>query len=525
MDFKYNPATEKLELVNASHKEFHQLKTYLIREVAGAHYKKKRSGGAWDGKVDYFKSGFIDMGLWKDVYQLCRYVNVPFKILNQHDFPVNRDLNEAHFTAFIDDFFANRILKDKSGPFFPYDHQIDAAYKIYKNRFCTTEIATSGGKSLTLSLLIFYVLKHINPDAKFLLIVPSTTLVTQFYDDVMDYNLGFHNENIDNTLDIRIEEIMGDRPRKHKGDSDPNLYIGTYQSLVNWPKEFFEQFYCVACDEAHTAKSVSVTTIIERTKGHCYMRYGMSGTLPKLESAEHLMITSLFGPKIVNVRADFLIERKIVADLKIRAFILNHNDPEFNEKLSKIRKAGMGDKALILEKKKIHDSDKRLNFLVKCLGNVKQNTLVLFHITDYGKKILEKVKEKFPDRTIHYIDGDVKGKDRNAIKKVMNDPNIINQILIASYGTLSTGVSINAIFNIMFLESFKSEIIVRQSIGRGLRLHIDKVKLNIYDFVDVFVDERDTKHGYPSIQRGQYKARKAIYDEQKFPNDSINLNL
>jgi hypothetical protein len=38
--------------------------------------------------------------------------------------------------------------------------------------------------------------------------------------------------------EVRVEEIMSDRPRKFSGTENPNIYIGTYQSLEKWPKKF-----------------------------------------------------------------------------------------------------------------------------------------------------------------------------------------------------------------------------------------------------------------------------------------------
>ena len=78
-------------------------------------------------------------------------------------------------------------------------------------------------------------------------------------------------------------------------------------------------------------------------------------------------------------------------------------------------------------------------------------------------------------------------------------------------GTFSTGISVKNIHNIFFTESFKSEIVIRQSIGRGLRQHKDKDKLIIIDFVD-------------NICYGNYKnylyrhgsKRQEIYNEQLF---------
>jgi hypothetical protein len=39
-------------------------------------------------------------------------------------------------------------------PFVPYSHQIESAYKILKNN--CAEVATSGGKSLIISIVMFY---------------------------------------------------------------------------------------------------------------------------------------------------------------------------------------------------------------------------------------------------------------------------------------------------------------------------------------------------------------------------------
>ena len=86
-----------------------------------------------------------------------------------------------------------------------------------------------------------------------------------------------------------------------------------------------------------------------------------------------------------------------------------------------------------------------------------------------------------------------------------------NKVLIASYGTLSTGVSIKNIHFIHLTESFKSDVIIRQSLGRGLRLHKDKAKLYVFDYVDIL---RTTKK---NLLYFHGKARQKIYNEQKFP--------
>ena len=87
-------------------------------------------------------------------------------------------------------------------------------------------------------------------------------------------------------------------------------------------------------------------------------------------------------------------------------------------------------------------------------------------------------------------------------------------------GTLSTGVSINAIFNVIFIDSFKSEQIIIQSIGRALRLHEDKKTALIFDIVDVFTDQNPNNLLYR-----HFKEREKFYIKRKYPYNSIKVNL
>lgn len=94
------------------------------------------------------------------------------------------------------------------------------------------------------------------------------------------------------------------------------------------------------------------------------------------------------------------------------------------------------------------------------------------------------------------------------------------KILVASYGTLSTGVSIRAIFNIVFADSFKSEQIIIQSIGRALRLHKEKEKAVVFDLVDVY----DSKKFNNSLY-SHFKQRSKFYEKREYPYKVIKINL
>jgi len=195
MKFRYDKDTEELVVSEATRIEYHQVSLWLTRHVKGYRYMPAFKMGVWNGQQTYFKNGRINLGLWKEAMRGCKEIDAPFILENKEDFPLNRDVTLQGVRDFCDVFFKTHKVRTKSGewiPFVPYDHQIEAAYKILKNRYCMAEVATSGGKSLIISIVMFYTLKNMNPGAKFLIIVPSITLVTQFYDDLLK---NFHGEN------------------------------------------------------------------------------------------------------------------------------------------------------------------------------------------------------------------------------------------------------------------------------------------------------------------------------------------
>lgn len=441
MKFRYEPNTEELVVSDATRVEYHQMNIWLTRHVKGYRYMPAFKMGVWNGQNSYFRNGRINLGLWKECFNGCKEIEVPFVIENKEDFPINRDISLDKVKDFCKDFFKDHKVKNKQGewiPFTPYDHQVDAAYKILKNRFCMAEVATSGGKSLIISIVIFYTLKNLKEDSKFLLIVPSITLVTQFYDNIVEYNHGINrlsNKEVnENGCDIRIEEVMSDKPRKYSGTENPNIYIGTYQSLEKWPKQFFQQFHTVACDEAHGAKAKTITGILHKTFGSAYSRFGVSGTFPPDESCEILTIQSVLGPKITEVSASELKEKGIITPMEVKVVVMNHQDLDYSERLEYIKRSGMGKEALELEKSFIHESDKRLNFIKKIVEKCDKNTLVLFHSIEYGHKILNKLKNEITDKDFFYIDGEVRNKEREAIKKFMEETKIKVEFTILNFG-------------------------------------------------------------------------------------------
>ena len=441
MNFRYDPSDEKIVVSNSTRIEYHQISIWLTRKVKGWRFMPAVKAGVWDGSQSHFLNGKVNLGLWRECYKACKEIGVTFNIENRNEFPLNREVTLDSVKEFCKEFFKSHKIKDrKTGDwiaFMPYDYQIETAYNILRNRYCMAEVATSGGKTLIISIVYFYTLKNIDANAKLLLIVPSITLVTQFYDSIVDFNIGM-NKTFDggnpNPLDLRIEEIMSDRPRKHGGNQDPNIYIGTYQSLEKWPQKFFEQFHTVACDEAHLSKSLTLTTILKRTFGHSYNRFGVSGTFPPDDSLEILTIQSVLGPNVTKIEAKTLVESGTITPMNIKVVVLNHATGEMNDRLNYIKKMGAGADAFRYEKEFIQNSDKRLEFIKKLVAKCDTNTLLLFHTIEYGKKIYNKLKEELPDKDFFYIDGEINNKQREIIKKEMEKTKEKIEYTILNFG-------------------------------------------------------------------------------------------
>jgi superfamily II DNA or RNA helicase len=81
-----------------------------------------------------------------------------------------------------------------------------------------------------------------------------------------------------------------------------------------------------------------------------------------------------------------------------------------------------------------------------------------------------------------YIDGEVDSRDRDEFKEVLESQD--NVIIVASFGTFATGLDTKNLYHIILAESIKSEITLRQAIGRGMRKLAGKTKVLVWDLVD-----------------------------------------
>lgn len=492
MELSLTENKQLLRVDDATSIELEQLNISLTKRIDSWRFNPLVKKGVWDGYISYFKDDkWIPAGLWKEVMDICKEYRFELKINGVSEL-FDKNIKAETFEQWALDFFEDSDIT-------PRDYQIDAAYNILKFRKCLSELATSAGKTLISFLTVAYILEKQHAE-KILFIVPNVSLVIQASEDFMDYNYR-------NQVNIKIQQIYSGQ----KIRAGRNVVIGTYQSLIKKKAEYFEQFDAVIIDETHKAKSQSIKTILSKCKNANY-RYGLSGTIPKAGTLDRLTLMAYTGPLITEVSANFLQNEGHIAKCKVKVIEMDYapegaknafKEMAFNKYESK--------DVFKFEQNYVINSEGRLNFICNIISRVRGNSLVLFHRIEHGQKIYEKLRQE-SDKIVYYVDGGTDKDIREEYKKKMEVGEEV--VIVASYGTFSTGISIKKIHNIFFTESFKSEVIIRQSIGRGLRQHASKDSVTIIDFVDDI-----TSPDWDNYLMRHSKERQRIYREQKFEFD------
>jgi superfamily II DNA or RNA helicase len=251
------------------------------------------------------------------------------------------------------------------------------------------------------------------------------------------------------------------------------VVISTWQSIYKQTEKYFEQFGAVVGDEAHLFKSKSLTAILTKLK-RCPFRVGTTGTLDGTDT-HRLVLEGLFGRAYEVTKTKALMEKKILSDLKIDCILLSYPDIDRES----VKRAKYPD-----EIKWIIGSTRRNRFIANLCKSLKGNSLILFQfVEDHGKLLNTMVRACIPmERKVFFVYGGTEASEREEIRKIVETES--DAVIIASYGTFSTGISIRRLNNIIFASPSKSRIRVLQSIGRQLRVSQDKTTARLYDLGD-----------------------------------------
>ena len=496
-----------LQVVECSDIEFKQLQFSFRKKIKNWRFHPQVKRKLWDGYMTFMDSaGRMPVGLWNELIEVCK--DHGFAV-NFEDFDLFRSpYTKEEFLAWVE---ATSFFDKNGNKLQPRDYQVNSVWTILKYKYSISEIATSAGKTLIIYMVMAF-LKHKSLLKRMLVIVPNISLIIQTYEDFQDYS----NED----SNLKLQMISGETSKVLNENTE--VVIGTFQSLVKQDAQFFEGFDVVCVDEAHFTQAKSVKETLAKCRNIIY-RFGLSGTLEKDDFAERLTLQAYLGPMINKVSAEFLFKNKYATPVQVKVIKLNYMDSEVKEKLYEIRKRRTsidGAKILDIERKLVIESEKRLNYICDLVNKTKKNTLILFHNVkaNYGKRMQERLYELSKEKDIFYIDGETDVEKREYFKQSLEEGH--NKVLIASFGTFSTGISVKNIPNIVFSESFKSDKIIRQSIGRGMRLHESKTKTNIIDICDDFSFNGDKNFLIKHMEK-----RLEIYDGQGFPYKLYSVDL
>jgi len=468
-----------------------ELADFFTYEYPGARFTPQYKARLWDGKVRLYDQirKTIYIGLYQYIEKFCE----------RNDYTLEQKGDSVYVNNNITYESTEQFLKELNLPskIETRDYQIDAIQKALNDERTLLLSPTGSGKSL----IIYSIMRHhISEGRKCVLIVPTTSLVEQMYSDFEDYSS-------DNKWSVKrhCQKLYSGFPKEFTGD----VLITTWQSIYLQPKSWFKQFNVIFGDEAHQFKAKSLTSTMEKMDNIRY-RVGTTGTLDN-KKIHQLVLEGIFGPvhKVTSTKA--LMDSGRLTNLNITCLIL-----KYSEEIRKERK----NKTYQEEMDLLVTNEKRNRFIRNLAIASKGNTLVLFqYVEKHGKILYEMIKEKVhKDRKVFFVYGGTETADREAIRHITEGEE--DAIIIASYGTFSTGINIPSIENVIFASPSKSKIRNLQSIGRGLRLKNGKTSCKLFDIADD-LHWKSWKNHTLNHAAERYKT----YAEEEFKVKLVEVNL
>ena len=469
-----------------------ELSEYFTFFVPGHQFVPAFRNKIWDGKIRLFNLQTQQLYLGLTSY-LQEFADERQYFIDWGDLKLQDEYSIYHFNKFVE----SLNLHSQGKPIQVRDHQRKAFIHAMQHRRALLLSPTASGKSLIIYLLFRQLLDYQN--LKGLIIVPTTSLVEQLYSDFADYSS--HNGFL---VEDAVHRIYQGKDKV----SDKPLFISTWQSLYTMPPEYFEQFDYIIGDEAHLFKAQSLTTIMTSANKTKY-RIGLTGTLDGTKTHK-LVLEGLFGPVEKVITTKELIDNKQLSDFQIKCLVLKHSE-EISESMKN---------ATYQEEIEYLISNQNRNRFIRNLAiSLGTNTLVLYQMVEkHGQILYNDILEKANGRKVFFIHGNVDTDDREEVRRIMEKEN--DAIVVASFGTFSTGINIRNLHNIIFASPSKSRIRNLQSIGRGLRQSEGKEMATLYDIAD---DLRYKKHMNFTLQH--FVERVKIYNEEKFPFKIYNIGL
>ena len=477
-------ANEVFLQVNAEPHIEYELRDHFTFEVEGAKFMPQYRKRNWNGEIHLFdlRSKRIYIGLLDRIVSFCKRRDYTYKFVDNEYYGTPYEENEGISYEGVKDYMRS-ICSHR-----PREYQVQGVCDALKHNRKLLISPTASGKSLMIYSLVRY---YSAREQKILLVVPTTSLVEQMYKDFCDYgwDAGSYCHRI----------YAG----KEKNNELP-VTITTWQSVYKMDRSFFTDYDVVIGDEAHLFKSKSLISIMSKLE-HAKYRFGFTGTLDGTQTHKWVL-EGLFGPSYKVTKTDELMKQGHLSQLDIQCLILKHDPQKFETYNDEIE-------YLITH-------EKRNNFIKNLALDLKGNTLVLYsRVEAHGQVLYDLINNnKHTDRKVFFVHGGIDAEQRESIREITENEN--NAIIVASYGTFSTGINIKRLHNVIFASPSKSRVRNLQSIGRVLRKGKDKVKAILYD-----ISDDCTKGSKRNYTLNHFIERIKIYNEENFNYEIITIQL
>ena len=484
MDLKIAKKNEVYLKVEAPDHVKYELADFFTFEVESAKYmqKTKRYRG-WDGKIRLFSpaTGELYVGLVDYLTDWAKKNKYEYEIEESEFYGSPDDVNDLITPVGVAGF-----VKSLNLPVKVRDYQYQAIYECLRYNRRLLLSPTASGKSLMIYALVRY---HVNIERNVLIVVPTTSLVEQMYKDFKSY--GWKASSYCHRIYAGQEKY-----------TNHEVVITTWQSIYKEPKKWFDRFDAVIGDEAHQFKAKSLSTLMSKLHD-CKYRVGFTGTLDGA-NVNQLVLEGLFGRCSQITRTNKLMQQGHVAKLKVKVILLKHEEKLFE---------GYQDEIDYLV-----EHSGRNKFIKNLAKDCKGNTLILFNYVDRHGIPLFNLINSDTDQPVYLVHGGVDTDDRENIRQLTETSD--NAIIVASYGTFSTGINIRNLHNVIFASPSKSRIRNLQSIGRVLRKGDNKSKALLYDIADDISTDRGNNYTLNHLME-----RVKVYNEEKFDYEIIDLKL
>jgi len=472
-----------LKIETEPHIEY-ELRDRFTFEVPNKKFMPQYRSKYWDGYVHLFnmKTKRIYVGLLDKIVAFCENAGYSYQFANNKFYGPPFEVNEMISMEGVKDYMKSITT------FTPRDYQIEAVYDALRYNRKLLISPTASGKSFMIYAIVRY---FVALGKKILLVVPTTSLVEQMFKDFQDY--GWDAENY-------CHRIYAGRDRSNTSE----VTITTWQSVYNLDRSFFEEYDVVIGDEAHLFKSKSLIGIMDKLH-HAKYRYGFTGTLDGTQTHKWVL-EGLFGPSYKVTGTKKLIDEGHLSTLDIQCLVLKYKPQKFETYEDEIQ-------FLI-------GHEKRNKFITNLAIDLTGNTLILFsRVEAHGKVLFEIINSKVTsERKVFFIHGGVDAEDRELVRKITEEEK--DAIIVASYGTFSTGINIKNLHNVIFASPSKSRVRNLQSIGRVLRKGKDKVKARLYDIADDL-----TTGSRKNYTLNHFIERIKIYVQEQFNYDIISIDI